>query len=187
MIKVVKLSNMLIIIIAFILIIFFIYKNNSLAFINDNHKINSVFYSCLNDTLNYSKPEKEKQFQISSLSEFILFSELNKISLERPTDSPSQSSLEPDIDLYESESSSTEQLDNSIPLTYTNDYNGVLINNSSDYEITDELFDNSTLNINKKNIIIFHTHTCESYTPTENYQYEESRKLQNNRFKLFCS
>ena len=31
-----------------------------------------------------------------------------------------------------------------------------------------------SLDINKKDIMIFHTHTCESYTPTENYQYEAS-------------
>ncbi|MDO5557015.1 MAG: stage II sporulation protein P [Clostridia bacterium] len=28
------------------------------------------------------------------------------------------------------------------------------------------------IKINKEDIIIFHTHTCESYTPSENYMYE---------------
>ena len=30
------------------------------------------------------------------------------------------------------------------------------------------------LDFNKKDIMIFHTHTCESYTPTEQYSYEET-------------
>ena len=29
-------------------------------------------------------------------------------------------------------------------------------------------------NINKENILIFHTHTCESYTPSEQYPYEQT-------------
>ena len=30
------------------------------------------------------------------------------------------------------------------------------------------------MNINKENIVIFHTHTCESYTPTEQFNYEQT-------------
>ena len=30
------------------------------------------------------------------------------------------------------------------------------------------------MNINKNNILIFHTHTCESYTPTEQYNYQQT-------------
>ena len=30
------------------------------------------------------------------------------------------------------------------------------------------------LEINQSDVMIFHTHTCESYTPTENFAYEES-------------
>ena len=34
--------------------------------------------------------------------------------------------------------------------------------------------DNVNLDFNKKDIMIFHTHTCESYTTTEQYSYEET-------------
>lgn len=30
------------------------------------------------------------------------------------------------------------------------------------------------ITVNSKNILIFHTHTCESYTPTENYNYNQT-------------
>ncbi len=60
---------------------------------------------------------------------------------------------------------------------YNKEYNGIKIKNETSYEITNEIFNTEDLNINTKNIIIFHTHTCESYTQSENYTYEPSRKL----------
>ena len=51
--------------------------------------------------------------------------------------------------------------------------NGVKIKNETEFEINDSIL-NTELNINKNNIIIFHTHTCESYTPTEQYNYEQT-------------
>ena len=51
--------------------------------------------------------------------------------------------------------------------------NGVKIKNETEFEINDSIL-NAELNINKNNIIIFHTHTCESYTPTEQYNYEQT-------------
>ncbi len=50
---------------------------------------------------------------------------------------------------------------------------GVKIKNETSYEINEEILSN-TLEINKKNIVIFHTHTCESYTPSEAYNYEQT-------------
>ena len=67
----------------------------------------------------------------------------------------------------------TEILPSIVPDSYTNTYDNVEIKNESDNEITDEMLD-IDVNINNKNVIIFHTHTCESYTPTQNYQYDES-------------
>lgn len=60
---------------------------------------------------------------------------------------------------------------------YNKEYNGIKIKNETSYEITNDIFNTEDLNINTKNIIIFHTHTCESYTQSENYTYEPSRKL----------
>lgn len=65
-------------------------------------------------------------------------------------------------------------IDSGVPNTYTNDYNGVEIKNGTNYTLTDDILNCDTLNINKSDIMIFHTHTCESYTPTENYTYEAS-------------
>ena len=68
----------------------------------------------------------------------------------------------------------TEVLDSIVPNKYTNDYQGVEIKNGTDCAITDEMLNVDNLDINKTDIMIFHTHTCESYTPTENFQYVAS-------------
>ena len=67
----------------------------------------------------------------------------------------------------------TEVLENNVPTSYTNEYNGVFIKNGTDYGLTTEML-TPDITIDNKNIILFHTHTCESYTPTEKYNYTQS-------------
>ena len=55
--------------------------------------------------------------------------------------------------------------------TFTNTYNSVKIKNESKYQLTDEMLIPNVELSNKKDKIIYHTHTCESYTPTENNNY----------------
>lgn len=54
---------------------------------------------------------------------------------------------------------------------YTDIYQSVRIKNESDYSLTEEMVTPNIKLNNTKDIIIYHTHTCESYTPTENSQY----------------
>ena len=54
---------------------------------------------------------------------------------------------------------------------FTNTYGSVKIRNESKYELTDEMMMPTVDFNNKQDILIFHTHTCESYTPTENTNY----------------
>ena len=58
--------------------------------------------------------------------------------------------------------------------TFTNTYNSVKIKNESKYQLTDEMLIPNVELSNKKDIIIYHTHTCESYTPKENNNYVAS-------------
>lgn len=51
--------------------------------------------------------------------------------------------------------------------------NGIKIKNETSFEINQNIL-SSELSINKSNILIFHTHTCESYTPTEQYNYQQT-------------
>ena len=49
-------------------------------------------------------------------------------------------------------------------------YGNVKIKNETDYELTQEML-KPDITIENKNIIIFHTHSCESYTSSEKYPY----------------
>lgn len=62
--------------------------------------------------------------------------------------------------------------ENNIKASYTDAYKNVAIKNKSGYELTEEMLVPDVSLDNKKDIIIFHTHTCESYTPTENFNYQ---------------
>lgn len=54
---------------------------------------------------------------------------------------------------------------------YTTTYNSVKIKNETGYELTQEML-GADITVNKENIVIFHTHTCESYTSSEQYPYQ---------------
>lgn len=62
---------------------------------------------------------------------------------------------------------------NPISETHNAEINGVEIKNETEFEINDSIMANEFA-INKYNITIFHTHTCESYTPSEQYPYEQT-------------
>ena len=60
---------------------------------------------------------------------------------------------------------------NPIADAYTKKYKGVKIKNETRYDLVNEDLDYEKLKIDKSNIIIFHTHTCESYTLSQEYTY----------------
>ena len=62
---------------------------------------------------------------------------------------------------------------NPISESFNTEINGVKIKNETSFEISDDIM-NTELDIDRNNILIFHTHTCESYTPSEKYQYEQT-------------
>ena len=57
--------------------------------------------------------------------------------------------------------------ENNITAKYTTSYGSVKINNQSKYDITKEILTPDAEISNKKDILIYHTHTCESYTPSK--------------------
>ena len=65
-------------------------------------------------------------------------------------------------------------LESNVSPRYSQEYYGVKIRNETDYKLTNEVLDPSKLEINKDNIIIYQTHSCESYTASEKYQYKQT-------------
>ena len=52
-------------------------------------------------------------------------------------------------------------------------YRSVKIKNQTTFNLTEDLL-NPDIKIDNKNVVIFHTHSCESYTPSEKYQYTQT-------------
>lgn len=58
-----------------------------------------------------------------------------------------------------------------INATYTQEFNGIKVNNQTDFDITSILEKPLYTFTNPDKVLIYHTHTCESYTSTEQYNY----------------
>lgn len=62
--------------------------------------------------------------------------------------------------------------------TYKENYNysvdGVKIKNETNFNLAELQLSSKNVKLNNKNVIIYHTHTCESYTATEQNKYEAS-------------
>lgn len=78
---------------------------------------------------------------------------------------------EKDVTKAETNIQTQEVKENNIEGKYTNTYEKVKIKNQTKYELTEEMLKPDFELSNKKDLIIFHTHTCESYTPDEKYNY----------------
>lgn len=62
---------------------------------------------------------------------------------------------------------------NNVPEKYTSQYHGVKIRNETQYQLTEEIL-TPNMKVSTQNILIFHTHTCESYTPSKGYEYQQT-------------
>lgn len=67
----------------------------------------------------------------------------------------------------------TKVLENNVPTKFTNSYHGVQVRNETGYGLTEEMLE-PDITVNNENVLIFHTHTCESYTPSEQFQYQQT-------------
>lgn len=79
---------------------------------------------------------------------------------------------EENVELAKTEVETKEIQENNITPKYNHTFGSVKVKNESDKEITDEILTPNMTLENNKDVIIFHTHTCESYTATENFNYE---------------
>ena len=62
--------------------------------------------------------------------------------------------------------------DKNLKESYNAEYNGVRIKNESNYTLTEDILTPNIEYEDKNDILIFHTHTCEAYTPTEKMNYK---------------
>lgn len=171
----------ILLIILFILTRFFSLKNFSNISISLNFKAleESLIDKCFNDMfitkdLNTTKKNENKSKKILESEIIAQIGIIEKQTEEIQAKEEENPKEEKQEELQQAQTGvKTEVLDTSnINTKYTNTYNTVKIKNETDFELTqDMLTPNINLN-NKKDILIFHTHTCESYTKTEQNNYE---------------
>ena len=99
----------------------------------------------------------------------------NEKSEEKSEDSNEEKENKTDENIVEAQTDvKTEVAKTNVPEKYTSEYNGVKIKNETDnIKLTEDML-KPEVSVNMKNILIYHTHSCESYTQTENYKYEAS-------------
>lgn len=76
--------------------------------------------------------------------------------------------------LQEDDKDEIEREEGELKESYTNKYGTVKIKNDTDIKLTESMLKPDYTPKNCKDVIIYHTHTCESYTPTEENTYKAS-------------
>lgn len=143
---------------------------------------NNSFLGCLDTVLpdikgksSISKLEQEKVTSRGSNLKRMLNVELpmlDKLIVDGEEDGVSETIQEEKIEKANIDVTTQEIQENNISAKYTCEYGTVKVKNESNKEINqDTLTPNISLE-NNKDILIFHTHTCESYTPSERYNYQ---------------
>lgn len=170
-----------------------ILKNNNNKETFNNNVLNINLSKCIENTLNVfnfinnnekvsKQKENIKQFeeifkvQLSTIevvnNEDTIMTQDLKENYENVDKQESQTKETVEETITEAKTGVTTEVvtNNPIKLNYNTEYGKVKIKNETTYDLTPEIL-NPNVNIENKNIVLFHTHTCESYTSSEKYQY----------------
>lgn len=139
--------------------------------------IESAYYKA-NNTIKEDGEEDEKVNMIGKILSIELAQAQEIVNIENRGEEVAEINNVPEetqSKVEEVDTNTTTQIvtQNPISESYNVECNGVKIKNETSFEINNTILEN-TLAINKNNILIFHTHTCESYTPSEQYQYQQT-------------
>ena len=164
------------------------------------------YFSVLKSQLNFQAKGENESFLLGTVSREISISANDRTDLEAKEIETSSGivpneEITPVVEVEETVTEKgevvSEEIPPSLPTTviqannlsesYNTIYKDVRIKNETNFNLSQEILTPNVEFTNKTDVIIFHTHTCESYTPTEKNSYVASRKLSNDRFELFGS
>ena len=132
-----------------------------------------------------SKPEQEETTDTTYLKEFMK-TELSVIkeleNIEDTVEEDVQQNEETEETIEQGEQEKTVELaeigqktevitNNPIKETFNTQYGNVKIKNGTQINLTEQMMNPDGITIDNKNVIIFHTHSCESYTSSDAYSY----------------
>lgn len=148
-----------------------------------NTSINLNFIGCLEETL----PRIQENDNTQKIKEFASSSRGSKLrrmlNVELPmmdnliVDGEENDNIKPaekkeDLELAQTGVKTEEIQENNITPRFNGVFGTVKIKNESDKEITESILTPNISLENNKDVVIFHTHTCESYTPSEKFNYQ---------------
>ena len=153
-----------------------------LEVINDNI---SILKGKVNQNINIDENNNNEKSSLSIFNffdnilnkEISLFAYVDNISNQKSESNLNENkkSENNEINYADGKDAKTEVIEeNNKKDTYNKIYNGVKIKNESKYKLTEEDLKPDIDFKNKEDIVIYHTHTCESYTKTEKYTYKSS-------------
>ena len=152
-------------------------RDKSINFINQNQLI-----SCLDETIPAIKEVNGKQDDIEEIKSIeplkvllgMQLSVIDNLQAKEVISELVENEEEETLELQQAGTGlETQVVENNVPTKYTNIYNGVQVKNETSYDLTEEML-TPNITINNENILIFHTHTCESYTASADFSYEQS-------------
>lgn len=91
---------------------------------------------------------------------------------QNDTESSEEKEEKEEIELANKDAKVEKVEERNIEPTYTQKFEGIQIKNQSSYKLTKDMLKDDFLPENCNDILIFHTHTCESYTESEKYKYK---------------
>ena len=133
--------------------------------------ISHTFLECLDITIPGMKQiEWKEEGEISIIQKLLgielsMANNLKLVEVKEPNEVIAQKEIVP-------ETAETQVLESNVQEKYTNSFAGVNIKNETDYGLTEEMLSGDVSIENSKRVLIYHTHTCESYTASESYPYE---------------
>lgn len=146
-----------------------------------NEISNNNLLSCLDATIpavasiNNNKEKSEKTLNKNQILKSILETQISSLNTIQNIDTKQDETTESNDEIEENtanvEVAKTNQethviTNNPIAENYNTTYQNIKIKNQTDYQLTEEMM-TPDITIENKNIMIFHTHSCESYTPSE--------------------
>ena len=137
--------------------------------------------SCLDATLpvvasiNHSEEKEKEKLSENDILKSMLetqISSIDEIQNMEVSENTEAENAEEEQNISLAETGATTEVITSNPIAenYNAQYGSVKIRNQTDYELIQEML-TPDITIENKNIMIFHTHSCESYTSSELYPY----------------
>lgn len=160
--------------------------NNTITHEKISSKLTTIIENnlikCIDDTLPTISMIDEEEENINYIED-VLKTQISTINgIEKIEDKLKQNEIKTD-DTKEKTTDNKENIElatnteptevvtpNPISLNFNTQYNNVKIKNETDYNLTEDML-KPDIKIENKNIILFHTHSCESYTSSEQYPY----------------